>query len=193
MTPPAGALVYLLSMVLFWKTPKPPPPPPDANAGPTPTNTRIAIPSWDFVNPEADQMMDEIRSARKALETRQKQMEDTAKNIEAQKNELEKAKDSVGKMQKDFDQIVLRVKDDEVANLKRLAKVYANVTPETAASIFANFDDTVIVKLMMFMKDNDTAVLLENLAKKGDAETKRAAAISERLRLSHSANTKAAK
>lgn len=180
LTPPLGLLAYTLATVLFWKTPALPPPPVKNGA----VNTRAAIPSWDFVNPEADQMMEELRAEKRALAARQKQLDDTAKNIEAERAEVAKVKQGVSKMQKDFDQIVLRVQDEEVSNLKRLAKVYAAMTPDTAANVFTNLDDSAIVKIMMFMKEGETAAVIESFAKKGDAEAKRAAAISERLRLS---------
>ena len=43
-------------------------------------------------------------------------------------------------------------------------------------------EDDQIVKFMVFMKEGETAPLLESFAKLGPAEAKRAAAISERLR-----------
>jgi hypothetical protein len=44
-------------------------------------------------------------------------------------------------------------------------------------------DDPAIIKIMVFMKDTDTAAIWEALAKKGDAQAKRAALLSDRLRL----------
>jgi hypothetical protein len=56
------------------------------------------------------------------------------------------------------------------------------MTPEGAALIMKQMEDDQIVKFMVFMKDGETAPLLESFAKLGDTEAKRAAAISERLR-----------
>ena len=67
-------------------------------------------------------------------------------------------------------------------NLKKLAKVYANMTPEGAAAIMKQMEDDQIAKFMVFMKEGETAPLLEGLSKMGEPEAKRAAAISERLR-----------
>jgi flagellar motility protein MotE (MotC chaperone) len=86
-------------------------------------------------------------------------------------------------LQSDFDKGVLRVREEESANLKKLAKVYAAMSPDSAAAIFGELDDTAVVKIMVFMKDGETAAILESLAKKGQPQAKRAAELSERLRL----------
>jgi flagellar motility protein MotE (MotC chaperone) len=182
MAPPAGILVYIVASVLFWKTPTLPPAAKNA-AGAMPPK-----PSWEFTNPETDQLIAELKMEKRALDLRQQQLDDAEKRLDAERSEMAKVTQSIRKLQKDFDQVVLRVQDEEVGNLKRLAKVYAAMSPETAASIFAQLDDAAIVKIMLFMKNEEAAAVLENFAKKGDPEAKRAAAISERLRLSTSHN-----
>jgi flagellar motility protein MotE (MotC chaperone) len=98
---------------------------------------------------------------------------------------------SVRQLQGDFDKAVLRVKEEETGNLKKLAKVYAAMTPETVASVLEQLDNEAIVKIMLFLKDGDTAAILEAMAKKGDVEARRTAQISEQIRLSaHSPTTK---
>jgi flagellar motility protein MotE (MotC chaperone) len=182
MTPPLGVLVYVIVTVLCWKTPTLPPAAKNASAA------KQAKPSWEFTNPEAEQLIEELRLEKRALELRQKQLDDTAKGLDAERSEMTKASLAVRKMQKDFDQIVLRVQEDEIANLKRLAKMYAAMTPETAASIFAQMDDPAIVKIVLFMKDTEASSILESFSKKGDTEAKRVATITERLKRSTSHN-----
>jgi hypothetical protein len=45
-------------------------------------------------------------------------------------------------------------------------------------------DNETVVKIMLFMKEADTAAILENLGKKGATEAKRAVELSESLRVS---------
>ena len=87
-------------------------------------------------------------------------------------------------LQGDFDKSVLRVKDEETGNLKKLAKVYSGMNPEAAASILEQLDNSAIVKILLFLKDAETASILEALAKKNEASAKRTAQISEQIRLS---------
>jgi flagellar motility protein MotE (MotC chaperone) len=178
MTLPVGAMVYLASTVLFWKTPPPPPPPPAADTFP-------AIgPSWEFTNPEGDQLILELREEKKVLAARWQQLDEMAARLQSERMELGIVTQTVVKLQVDFDRLVVRVGEEETPNLKRLAKIYADMTPDSAALVLAQQDDAAIVKIMLFMKESETAAILEILAKLGPTEGKRAAAISAHLLLS---------
>jgi len=143
-------------------------------------NTKGA--SWEFFNPELDRLMRELAEEKKAVAARQEQLDELATRLEAERAELGIVLQSMQRTQKDFDRGVLRVREEETANLKRLAKVYANMTPEGAAAIFKQMDDDQITKVLVFMKDPESAPVLESLAKMGPAGAKKAAALSERLR-----------
>jgi len=175
---PAGALLFLASMLFFWKTPPPPVVIRDRPA------TALHGPSWEFSNPEADQLMTELKSEKGALALRKQQLDELESRLNAERQELAAATLAVRKLQDDFDKSIVRVQEAEVPNLKRLAKVYGGMTPDSASTVMGQLDDSVIVKIMSYMKDSETAAVLETLAKKGPAEAKRAAAISEHVRLS---------
>ncbi|MBI3876005.1 MAG: hypothetical protein HY300_08630 [Verrucomicrobia bacterium] len=97
------------------------------------------------------------------------------------------------KMQADFDKSFLYVQEEETTNLKRLAKMYAQMEPANAAAILKELEDTAVVKIMVFMKEQETAPILETLAKTSSDDTKRAAKISEQIRLTMSKKAGAAK
>jgi flagellar motility protein MotE (MotC chaperone) len=185
MTAPVGAVIYLIATVLFWKTP------------PLPTRQKLVElvrpvgPSWDFVNPEIDQLIVELKTEKKSVQERQKQLDDLETRLNTERAELGQVIQSVRQLQADFDKAVLRVQDEETGNLKKLAKVYAAMTPETAANVLEQLDNQAIVKIMLYLKDAETAAILEAMAKKSDPEARRAAEISEQIRLSaHTTTTK---
>lgn len=181
---PVGAVLYLACTVLFWETPKAPPRNLETTA------LHETGPSWDFNNPEADQLIAELKIEKKSVEAREKQLNELAARLETERAELNQVTQSVHQLQAQFDSSVLRVKDEEVANLKKLAKVYAGMSPEIAASVLAEMDDQAVVKILLYLKDSDTAAILEALAKKGQAQARRTAEISETVRLSlHNAAT----
>jgi flagellar motility protein MotE (MotC chaperone) len=182
---PIGAVIYLLATVLFWQKPDLAP------------RLRISDlvnsigPSWDFNNPEADLLMSELKIEKKSLDQRKQQLDDLERRLHTERAEVGQVIQSVRQLQGDFDKAVLRVKEEETGNLKKLAKVYAAMTPETVASVLEQLDNEAIVKIMLFLKDGDTAAILEAMAKKGDVEARRTAQISEQIRLSaHSPTTK---
>jgi flagellar motility protein MotE (MotC chaperone) len=185
-----SGVVYLGATVAFWKTPVV-----HAREIPDESKTAQAVttgPSWEFTNPEADQLMAEIKAEKKSLEKKESDLNDLSVRLQSERAELNLVTQSVQSMQSNFDENVLHIKDDETINLKKLGKVYAAMSPEGAAAIFAELDDAAIVKIMMFMKEAETGAILDSLAKKSEPSAKRAAALSERIRLvSHRPNTPA--
>lgn len=183
-----AAVTYLLCMVFFWKTPVMP----QIDSGTDAAAMRVQTgPSWEFTNPEADQLVAELKSERAAVKKREQELDDLAKRLAVEQTEVNQATQSVHQLQLDFDKNVVRIKEEETVNLKKLAKVYTAMSPDSAAKVFTEMEDQAVIKIMIFMKDPDTAAILESLAKNGQAEAKRVAALSESLRLaSRSPQTK---
>lgn len=175
-----GVVMYLGATMAFWKMPPLPPPKPAAPAGPV---AKLTGPSWEFVNPEADQLVAELKAEKDALKKKEQDLNDLAARLESERSELNLVTQSVHQLQIDFDQNVVRISEEETTNLKKLAKVYADMDPGNAAKIFEEMDDVAVIKIMVFMKDNETAAIWEAMAKEGQAEAKRAALLSDRLRL----------
>ena len=146
---------------------------------------------WDFHNPEMDLLINELKKEKEGLALKEKQLKDLALRLEAERAELTVVTQVVHRMQVEYDRNFVRVKEEETANLRKLAKVYSGMTPEGAAVIFKQMEDEQIVKILLFMKESESAPLLENFARLGEPEAKRAASISEHLRTaSKSGSTK---
>jgi flagellar motility protein MotE (MotC chaperone) len=138
--------------------------------------------TWQMDFPELTQLMEDLRKNKDELDARQQQLQDLSARLQAERKELNEATQTIALLQKEFDQNIVRVKDDEVANLKKMAKLYANMTPEGAVAIFKNMEDTQVVKYLAFMKESETAPILEAFSKLGESEPKRAALILDKLR-----------
>jgi flagellar motility protein MotE (MotC chaperone) len=143
----------------------------------------ITGPSWEFFNPELDQLIDELRKEREAIAAKDKELKELATRLQVEREELDNTARSIRELQAEFDRDLVRLKEDEAGNLKRLAKMYALMDPASAAHIMKEMDDGVLVKIMLLMKEEQSAPVLDALAKLGSDETKRAARISETLRL----------
>jgi flagellar motility protein MotE (MotC chaperone) len=128
----------------------------------------------------------ELKEQKKGLDLREQQMNEAEAQLRAERDEVAKVKQNVAQLQADFDKSVVRVNAEETPNLKKLAKVYADMAPDAAAAVLSQMEDGEIVKIMLFMKEAETAAILEIMAKQGDAKAKRAAAISGRIHLSTS-------
>ena len=142
----------------------------------------IKGPSWDFFNPELDQIIADLKSERDTLTSRDKQLNELAARLKAERGELDDALKGIKKIQEQVDKNLFRIKEDEAGNLKKLAKMYTAMEPASAAKILRELDDTIVVKILTLVKEQETALILESLSRMGEAETRRAAAISESLR-----------
>lgn len=185
-----GLILYVAVTAMFWPPMTLPPPAEDAGATaaahttkPMPRAAKVKGPSWDFSNPEIDSLVSELKKEKEALAERARELDELAARIQAEKAELSAVTQNVHQLQREFDQTVLKVDEEEAANLKKLARIYSSMSPDGAASILKQLDEATVVKMMTFMKESETAPILETLSKIGDAESKQAAAISERLRL----------
>ncbi len=177
--------LYAGSTLLFWKSPNLPRIQVASPDG-TPAVQAPFVnhgPSWDFSNPEVDQLVRELRQERAAIASRGKQLDILAARLQAEQAELRSATQAVHQLQRDFDLGVARVKESEVANLKRLARVYASMEPEGASAILKQLDEVTAVKVLSFMKEDQIGAVLSAIARSGEPDTRRVAILSERLRL----------
>lgn len=176
-----GAVLYLGTTWYFWRTPEPPV---VETVAETPHSAPpVSVPSWDYFNPEIDQLVEELKKERASLADRQKQLEELAARVQSERAELSALTQTVSQLQIDFDKTLIRVNEEEKANLKKLSRVYSSMTPDGAVNVLKQLDDVQIVKILAFLKEEEVAPILENLARGGEAEAKRVALLAERLRL----------
>ncbi len=138
---------------------------------------------WDFSNPEIDQLIAELKMEKEGLALREQQLKELATRLAAERSEINQTTQAVNRLEKEFDERIVRVREEETANLKKLAKTYAAMSPEGAVAILKQMEDDQIVKILVFIKEGDSAPILEAFAKSGEADAKRVAMISERVRV----------
>jgi flagellar motility protein MotE (MotC chaperone) len=134
-------------------------------------------------NPEFDQLISELKKEKASLSEQAQRLKELELRLQSERSEITTVTQTIYRMQKEFDQSVVRVREEETANLKKLAKTYAAMPPESAALILKEMTDDQIVKISVFMKEGDMALVFEALSKVGKDEPKRVALISERVRL----------
>jgi flagellar motility protein MotE (MotC chaperone) len=180
-----GAVIYLGTTVALWKSPKITPRVVVAAAT---KSVDTPKPSWDFHSAEADELITDLLTQKQVQTERARKLDELEARLKAERQEIATVVESVRQQQDEFDRSVVRVHEEEVANLKRLAKIYSAMSPEGAVTILRELKDDDIVKIFAFMKDGETAPILESLARQGQAEAKRAAQISDRLKVCVSRN-----
>jgi flagellar motility protein MotE (MotC chaperone) len=154
--------------------------------------TKDALPHfWSFRADEVDALIAELNTERSKLLARQDELDKLAAHIEADRQELEKTRSDVAAMRDEIAAKIPEVQDSEKKNLKALAQTYATINPQAAVAIFRQMDEMTCAKLLSQMKPDKVAAILQEMSQedKDDTLNKRAARISDKLRLMLAAPT----
>jgi flagellar motility protein MotE (MotC chaperone) len=138
--------------------------------------------SWKFRNPEMDQWLEEIKSEKESLASREQQLKDLETRLNAERQEISVVTQAVSQMQADFDKNVIRMNAQEAENLKRQVKLISSMSPEGASATLAQMSDDDVVRILVTMKADDASLALDTLSKSGKEQAKRAATLLERMR-----------
>ena len=149
-------------------------------------------PSWTFFNPELSQLVSDLKGEREALRIRSNQLDELEVRLNAERQEIFSVTQAVHLLRVDLDKSVTHISEEEAVNLKKVVKVYATMTPEGAARILKEMDDTQVVRILTSMKESLSAPILESFGQGAKDDAQRAATISNRLRLTLSATKKPA-
>ncbi len=139
-------------------------------------------PSWNFNNPDLDSMMAEFKAKKEALDQREQSLNELAARLQAAQQEVFAVTQAVAQLQQQFDANVVRLKSDEAANLRKLAKLHAAMSPPASAGILKELRDEDVAKILAYMKVDEAAAVLQAFSQLGPNEARRAALLSDRLR-----------
>jgi flagellar motility protein MotE (MotC chaperone) len=139
-------------------------------------------PSWKFRNPEFEQVVEELRQERQNLAAREQQLKELETRLQAERQELFTVTQTVHQLQAVFDKGVVRLKEQEVENLKRQSKVISGMNPESAATMLYEMPEDQMVRALFALKPDNAGLILEALSKLGKDQAKRAANAADRLR-----------
>ena len=147
---------------------------------------REARAPWDMWTPEIEKLAKELREQREGLREREQAVVQRETRLEAEAAELARTRREIEAQRAEISNLLTAVGVDEMKNLKSLAQTYSNLTPKAAVAIFAEMDDTTVVKILSLMKADTVGPIFEEMSKdksEKNNQAHRAATLSERLRL----------
>lgn len=190
--PPAvGGVLFLVTMltatVQVMKEIKPPPAPVKTEEAATTTmpvnyEFRAPGPSWTYINPEMDVLLEELRTAKTEMTSREEDLLTLEARVQSEQAELQRSLADLTAMQQEFDQFLVQIKTEETRHLMKLARVFSTMPPDEAVAILREMGDSQLAKIMVFMKDYTAATILSLLAQDGTEGAIRVAQLSELLR-----------
>ncbi|HTL16350.1 MAG TPA: hypothetical protein VL793_03890 [Patescibacteria group bacterium] len=140
-------------------------------------------PSWNFKNPEFEQWVEEIKQERESLAQRAQQLQELQKRLDAERVEILSVTQTVHQLQMEFDKSIVRIKEQELENLKRQTKIVGSMSPEGAAAMLNQMPEDQTVSVLYMLKPEAASLILDTLSKMGKTEAKRAAELTERLKV----------
>lgn len=177
--PLIGGVLYLATTAALIRPGQFERPAPTAEAKRSPNDD----PSWNFRNPEFEQWVQELKQEREAVAQRAQQLQELQKRLDAERQEILTVTQAVNQLQMEFDKSVVRIKEQELDNLKHQTKIVAAMSPEGAAAMLNEMPEDQSVGVLFMLKPDAASLILDTLSKMGKTEAKRAALLTERIKL----------
>jgi len=147
---------------------------------------------WDFWTIEIDNVSNELKEERARLRKQAELHEQRTARLEAEERELAKVRAEIEALRREISAKVVEISTDEAKNIRTLAQTYANLTPRAVVAIFQELDDGTAVKILSLMKAEIVGPIFEEMSRTAAADgtplARRAATLSEKLRLVKAAN-----
>lgn len=142
---------------------------------------------WDFWTIEIENLSNELKEERARLKKQAEQFDQREARIAAERRELATMRIEIEGLRQEIADKVTSIREDEAKNLRALAQTYSNLTPRGAVAIVREMDDVTAGKILYLMKSDVVGPIFEEMSKTTGADgtplSKRAAILSERLRL----------
>lgn len=148
---------------------------------------------WNFWTIEIENLANELKGERDQLRSRADQLAHREAQLVSERQELDKIRSEVERLRDEIAVKVVEINVDEVKNIRQLATTYTNLTPRAAVAIIREMDDAMAVKILSVMKPDVVSPIFEEMSRTptpdGSSLARRAAQLSDRLRLLKSAKT----
>jgi flagellar motility protein MotE (MotC chaperone) len=139
---------------------------------------------WDFWTLEIENLASELKDHKASLAAREQAVTLREERLAADLRELAKTRQQIETLRAEVAGSMVEFNADETKNLKALAKTYSELTPKAAVGILQKMEETTAVKLLHLMKSDVVSAVLQEMGSSPDPEAaKRAAQLTERLRL----------
>ncbi len=139
---------------------------------------------WDFWTLEIENLASELKDRNAAVVAREQALKIREERLAADQDALKKTRQQIEALRVEISGKMTELGEDEIKNLKILAKTYSAVAPKAVVNIMHEMDEATVVKIISQMKSDVVSPILEEMGKASDpALVKLAARLSDKLRL----------
>ena len=129
--------------------------------------------SWNYINPDIDELARQIAEKKTALDEREKALDRMQQQLERERKEWATVTNWVTTIQEEIDQLVTRVTEDEAESLREIVTVYQKMDPPDAAKMLYELNDERIAKIFKFLKQSEVSEIIKVWLKEDDQKIKR--------------------
>ena len=139
---------------------------------------------WDFWTLEIENLASELKDRNAAVAAREQALKIREERLAVEQEALNKTRQQIEALRVDISGKMTELGEDEIKNLKTLAKTYSAIAPKAVVNILHEMDETTVVKILSQMKSDVVSPILEAMGNTSDpALRKLAARLSDKLRL----------
>ncbi|MGD0088795.1 MAG: hypothetical protein ABSE73_02640 [Planctomycetota bacterium] len=133
-------------------------------------------------------MIVDVQKQRAALEQREKELAARAAQLDQDRTKLDELKAEMNKVEERVKSAAIQMDSDEQHNMKRLAKIWAQMETNEVASLIKGLDPEVVAKVIANMQERQAAPILGAIATLPNSE-RMASEVVERLKRIKQAET----
>lgn len=129
--------------------------------------------SWNYINPDIDELARQIEEKKTALDQREKALDRMQQQLERERKEWATVTNWVTSIQEEIDQLVTRVTEEEAESMRQIVTVYQKMDPPDAAKMLYELDDERIARIFKFLKQSEVSEIIKVWLKEDDQKLKR--------------------
>lgn len=107
---------------------------------------------WNAQTSHIEKMVQELKDRQAELDKRAEELNQREERIGNEKQELERIQEDIRAQQQKLDDMVMRISNQEVENLRSQATVFSEMDAEEVVEIFETMENLEVAKILFFME-----------------------------------------
>jgi len=126
-------------------------PPPPETMYDKEVDGRAVAALWNTQTGHVEKLTSELERRSRDLDARSAELDQMEERLKNEREELRRLQDDVIAQQQALDDMILRIENSEVKNLRSQATVYSNMDAENTVRVFETMNEIDVAKILYFM------------------------------------------
>ena len=126
-------------------------------------------PSWDYINPELDFLIQELKTRKEDIEKKEKELMLLETRVQKDLDQLSSITNRMRNLQDEFERSATTLTKNEEQNINRLLGLFKTLEPEQIGTILEPMSDEKIAKIFRLLKPAEVSPVVDLWLSKGGA------------------------